>query len=917
MRKTLVILLIIMAVAATATSLWVIFAKPEEQLANTLYDAIPLNAGLIVDVRNYSELCHALRENDLWKTLSKIESIAVLNNEIMLLDSIIQKHEQIPHFADNIIFSFHPVGRDKMQSIGYARIDNDREARSLMDFIRTQLSSQGVVAQRTYDNVNIVEIEFVDKERQAYNFSYAYRGGVFIFSRSSILLEYAIRQIAADSKITASQNLVELIRSAGKNTPANIYLNYSMLPRIATTVLNPQHSNFFEPLAQFADWTELDLNIKPDMLMFNGFTECNDDYKRWLESFLSQPAMQNTLVDAMPSTTNMYMWMGIRYLEQFFADYGLYLEEYKETARIKELDRLFSSFRIDLQKDFAELFEDELALVYANIGDVEPFTVFPIKNASAAINMIEYWQKAATTDGDTERTRLTLDNQLNYTAYRLPFDVPGILFGNLFAGSNRWCVVADNYIVFGNSTANLRRYLHYAKYRNSSLQTDLNYGKLGTLYSARSNLMFYCNPANMENILKNILNANKYNEIQQANDAVSQMQAIVYQLNSTGGKLYNNLFIKHFPIAAETPTTAPAGMQTSWESLLDTAVTYRPQLVRNHNTGEMDIFVQDMANNIYLLNNVGRILWKVKLPEQIISPIYQIDIYRNGKLQMLFNTKNYLYVVDRLGNFVDKFPVKLNSPAVGSVALFDYDNNRQYRMMIAGEDRRVYLYDRTGRQVDGWSFRQTEDTMQTALYHFRTGNRDYIVFADKQRVYILDRQGRTRVTPEYALPVAQRTVIALDMQRSRLALTDTLGTVHFISLPDGKMTQQKIKTFPASHFFSFQDIDGDGQADFIFAANNKLEAFRQDARQIIDVETEEHITLRPLVYEFAANDKRIGIALPQSNQILLYDSAGKLSAGFPLKGSTQFSIGRLDRTSANFNLFVASDNNFLYNYSVK
>jgi hypothetical protein len=172
------------------------------------------------------------------------------------------------------------------------------------------------------------------------------------------------------------------------------------------------------------------------------------------------------------------------------------------------------------------------------------------------------------------------------------------------------------------------------------------------------------------------------------------------------------------------------------------------------------------------------------------------------------------------------------------------------------------------------------------------------------------------VTPAHNLPVGRQTVIALDRQRSRLALTDTVGTVHFISLTNGNMTQQTIKAFPSSHFFVFQDVDGDGQGDFIFASDNKLEVFRQDAKQIMKVETEEPVTMRPYVYMFAAADMRIGIVQPQNNHIWLYDHKGKVCKGFPLKGSTLFSIGRLDRSNAGFNLFVGSKNNFLYNYTV-
>ena len=924
MRKALIILLIILAAVAAGMSVFVLFSKQEEPVANSLYDAIPLDAGLIVDVRDYGELCRTLRGNGLWNALSGISSIGTLHEEMMLLDSLVQNYEPAVPFRGNLIFSFHPVGNEEMKSIGYVKMDSDKEARSLIDLLKAQLAGKAVVSQRTYDQVNITDVTFNDKKPQSYNFSCACRGGIFIFSRSSILLENAIRQIADDSNIAEQGTLADLIRSAGKNAPANIYLNYSLLPRTALTVFHARYRKLMEPLARFADWSELDLNVKPDLLLLNGFTGCSDASVQWFETLLSQPAIPTALVDAMPSTTYAFLWIGIRHLQQYFTDYGRYLEQNRETDRKKELDRIQTSYRIDLQNDFAERFEDEAALVYANIGqkqsENEPFVLFRIKSASSATNMIEEWQdamKKRNTAG-IDKITLAIDNQLKFTAYRLPFDVPATLFGDVFAGNNQWCVVADNYLVFGSSPDNLQKYLHYTAL-HACLQTDIGYGKLVNLFSSRSNLMYYCNPALMDGLFENILKSVKYKEMKQAADSLSQIQAVVYQLNNTSGKLYNNLFLNgktHSEVKSSAGAPIAAGTQTSWESLLDTAISFKPQLVRNHTNGDTEIFVQDMANNAYLLNNVGRILWKIKLPEPIISPVYQIDIYRNGKLQMLFNTKNYLYVVDRLGNFVDKFPVALKSPAVGNVSLFDYDNNRQYRMMIACEDRKVYVYDNNGKTVDGWSFRQSEHPVQTDIYHFRTGSRDYIVFADKYRVYILDRQGRTRVSPEYNLPVGRQTMIALDQPRSRLLLTDTVGTVHSISLSNGSMTQQIIKPFSSSHFFVFQDVDGDGQGDFIFAADNKLEVFRQDGKQIINIETEEPIAMRPYVYEFAAADFRIGIVQPQNNRIWLYDNKGKVSKGFPLKGSTLFSIGRLDRSGSNFNLFVGSKNNFLYNYSV-
>jgi outer membrane protein assembly factor BamB len=398
---------------------------------------------------------------------------------------------------------------------------------------------------------------------------------------------------------------------------------------------------------------------------------------------------------------------------------------------------------------------------------------------------------------------------------------------------------------------------------------------------------------------------------------LAQMSAVVYQLNTSGDMWYNHLFLKYLSNESIARST---GMQTSWESLLDTAIAFKPQLVQNHNTGETEVLVQDMANNVYLLNNIGRILWKVTLPEPVLSHVYQVDLYKNKKLQMLFNTRHHIYALDRLGNIVARFPIRLQSPAVGGLAVFDYDNDLNYRIMVACEDRKVYAYEKTGKQIDGWQFQQSEHPVQTDLCHYRSGGRDFIVFADKYKLYILDRQGKARITPEYNFPVGQQTVIATDPPRSsnptHIVLTDTTGTPHFVSLTDGSIRKKEIKVIPSTHFFIFQDVDGDRQGDFIFAYNNKVMVYHQDGKQIMEIDTEEPVSMRPYIYEFAADDLKIGIVAPQKNLIYLYNELGKLHEGFPLTGSTLFSIGRLDKLSRNFNLFVGSKNNFIYNYPI-
>ena len=73
------------------------------------------------------------------------------------------------------------------------------------------------------------------------------------------------------------------------------------------------------------------------------------------------------------------------------------------------------------------------------------------------------------------------------------------------------------------------------------------------------------------------------------------------------------------------------------------------------------MIIQDGNKNIYLINEKGKRLWKKQLGGLILDKINQLDYYKNGKLQYVFNTEDSLYILDRLGRNVENFPIELNS----------------------------------------------------------------------------------------------------------------------------------------------------------------------------------------------------------------------------------------------------------------
>jgi outer membrane protein assembly factor BamB len=251
--------------------------------------------------------------------------------------------------------------------------------------------------------------------------------------------------------------------------------------------------------------------------------------------------------------------------------------------------------------------------------------------------------------------------------------------------------------------------------------------------------------------------------------------------------------------------------------------------------------------------------------------------------------------------------------------MFDYDKTRSYRIFIACADKQVYAYNQEGNLVKGWRFGGTEHLVTLPVNHFRIGSKDYIVFSDRMRIYILDRRGNERVKVAEQFPLSPNNNIMLDEHTSgpsRMVTTDNTGHVVFISF-DGRTEKRVLGEFSNSHFFHYRDLDGNGTKEFIYTDSNRLTAFNTNGSRRFNFEFNSEVRLKPNIYQFARNDLKLGVAIPEENQIFLLNNDGKLYSGFPLQGNTSFSIGKLKNSNTRFSLIVGNEDNFLFNYSVQ
>jgi hypothetical protein len=923
MRKKLNILIIIASLFLVVVAGYFLFLRDDFERADP-FTAVPDDASIIIKIRGpYFNIRPILEENNIWNEILAFPSVKRFNTNFITLDSILSNDRRAAEMVkkNELMLSFHQSGKNKFDFIAYMPLVSRNSDKQLISLVEQNAEGKAVITGRKYSGSRIFDVRFL--ERTNLNFSIGFSNGLVIISPSGILLEEAIRRLDQPDTGNLRPGFLQVSKTAGQNVEANIFINYRTLPVMLSALLNEKYKENLQDFTGFADWGELDASIRDDVLLLNGLTITDQSANEYLDIFLNQQPQKIEIEKVIPDQVAAFIVFSIE-------DFPEFKEKYREYLRISgslddyqdEIDEINNSYDIDLEKIFYSFMDKEAGILITDVKnyDRDENTFFILKTLSqnqAEDQIMEIINKAAEIEHSSIQDFIQnyrIDNEIQIKIYRMP--LPSLapkLLGRVFEGiQNRYCTFYDNWLVFGNSVPSLAKYIHTNLLQNN-LSSDLEFNKFSNFMSSQANIYFYIDISRSIDIIQRYLNDKAAISFDENKDHITNFHALAVQIANEGDLFYNNIFLNHSSGEIYEP-------QTIWESRLDHYFDFKPKILINHITQEKEIFIQDRENFIYLINSSGRILWKIKLENQILSDIYQIDYYKNGKLQYLFNTEIKIHLIDRNGNNVENYPVTLRYPATNGLAVFDYENNKDYRILLAAEDREIYAYNKEGQIVKGWSPDRTEQIIVRPLHHVKLEDMDYIIGTDNYSTYILNRKGETRINVKAHFPVSLNNDLKFDLNtpgtKPRIALTDTSGHIHYIYF-DGSVEELICGDFSSRHFFEYVDLDGNGKKEFIFTDGNELKVYNSDKKLKFSRKFKSEIIFAPGTYQFSDRDIKIGIVCPDSEEIYLVNKDGSTYEGFPLKGSTQFSITNFSQFSSKFNLLVGSNNNFLYNYFVK
>ena len=471
---------------------------------------------------------------------------------------------------------------------------------------------------------------------------------------------------------------------------------------------------------------------------------------------------------------------------------------------------------------------------------------------------------------------------------KLPQDLLALVETYGMSTNPIWGVQLESFLIFAEDETFLKQIIG-TYLDGKTLDYDINFKNLNDDLADNSTFLWLGKTKNLISIWDKAL--------EESFGAWKKIDLKKYPLLALQGVSESGFIQTRFTAQSDDLEEKKSGVSNQYSFSTDAPVSRAPQWIKNHRNKTMDIVVQDQKNVLYLFSNTGTLFWKKQLSSAIVGNISQVDLYKNRRLQMAFQTENRFMILDRNGKIVTPFNIKISNESPKQFAVFDYDLNRNYRFLLS-QGKQIQMFDNRGKKVSGFKLKKLKQPLQNPPKHIRMGTKDFIVlqYIDGQ-VQILNRQGKERIALKNNAntsnnPIFEyRNTFASTNKEGDLIQIDTKGniTVNDLNLRPGHtvdMTSKSLVSFSENNLL-IKGIPvvlpfGNYTAPKIHYLNNTIYV------TLTDLDTEK-------VYAFYSN--------------------GTAVSGFPVYGNSKVDLANADDDKA-IEMVVQSESNSFLIYQI-
>jgi len=900
MRNFRTILIVLAVVVAVAGFSWLGYAlyNKFQRPSESPFNAIPGNTALIIQLNKAGNLLEELnRSNLLWRALSRFPGISTVKNELHYVDSASRKNEKINKIFQqyNILVSITLSGRNNFGALYLASVSGRDPESYILEFINEINSRKAILSETPYSTTRLHRIQS-GGSREAFYF--AVLKGVFMGSFHADLVKRAIDRLSLNTPMAASSGFRKVQASSGKKADANIYINYRFFSLVLSKITREENLPDLLKFSNFADWSGLDLIIKKDELLFNGITVASDSNQQFLSLFTDQKPQKKEIAAIIPEKAlyfTAYGWSDPSRFCQRFQNRMQHEENF--TGEQNDVISMIDRYQLNVSEYFLPWIGNEgcLFVMEDPKSNVEiGFTAFSSRDTMLTATSLFAL-------ADTLGIRYDSIQFKGHKIYRLalPAFIPS-LFGELFGKFDVNCFTfLKDYVVFASQPKYLEPVIEAVSER-ATLAKDRVFNDFEANLSDKSNVFSYFNTRNAIHSLKGLLSQDLSDQLNPMMDTLRKFESVAFQYSNAEGQFYSSMFLRYDPnLGKEGPL--------QWQVSLDTALVGQPQIIPATTKGNPAVVAKDVGNNLYLVTSQGHIAWKLNIMGKIMGKIHPVRLRGNDSLFLLFNTDTHLYLLHADGRFADKFPMRFPLHATNGITVTDWDENNDYRIMVAFQDNRIYCFTLDGVSLYGWKRPNIKEEVTEPVSCFKVGGKDYLLVSGVTgNTMILDRNGEQQITPGPKFTHAPLSGFHINKTNKKgpFLTTGPDGKVIFIH-ENGKTSEVTLNIFTPEHRFFYEDISGNDQPEFIFSDKNSIFYYNRNYKLTYSYAFRREISHPPFLLRGSESKVMIGYVVPETNELFLFDQNGYHELESGIRGNTPFDVGYLEN-EAHLNLLVGA-----------
>lgn len=841
------------------------------------FEAIPYNTALVLETHKPLIIIENWRKEPAGEAWQKLHFMRQWADDIDSLNAVFVATETNKDLLKNANVVSGAQWGDR-NYFSWLFVISSPEDFDLRPIIENKIKSYSTTRRR-YRNHDIFELK---KEGQPI-FALAKYKGLLLVCRQAHAVETALEQIdKIRTNIFFTPNFNATYKRLYHKEGMNIYVGLRDLP-ILLANLRPNTVQPISDLGRNFDWAGLSLALEPERLRLTGsLSAAKENYFFYALSRQNTVAESN-IAELLPDNTAFSFYLAPADFKSFYKAYQQ--EKYPD----------FEEFVLPFMKS-------EVLFFLTN-----PTAMDLSANKFVALRLTDSTKAAALLGKYAEKY-----GELENTSYQ-NFEIRRIattdLLQPIFAGQlqplqNPYYVIIDDFAIFANNLAALQVWIEKYNFDKKLVRLP-QYQSLGRTMSRDNHIHIFAQLKYILPALQAYTDPEMHSFFERQMQEINQFHSFTLQLQAQKTNVFSCHLGLHF--GADTLTAnsninaqpQTQGANVAWQFDLKDPIKGQPQVLVNPNGGHY-IAVQDTSDRLYLFTQSGELLWEYVLDLPIISQIYGLNFNNTKNLQLVFNTQNGIYFIDINGALLQKIP--LPSPATVGILLIDYEHG--VRILLGCNNGNIYGYDKSGVPLTGWNPKANVGRLAQPLQLALSDKKHVLVgqFANGRiGIFNFDVVGKAIYVPSISPNLRG---FYVDEQIGRIAVGLQNGGMQVINFKGNTFALAADNRAMQNLQFAYADFVGDTRRDYLRYSNGRLILHYYDEKNQFLPAWEQDLAERPTdIFSLLSPRSlhyRIGGLHRGTGQIYLYDEKGQLLKGFPLAGTSKFTLVDLvgDRSEA-------------------